>query len=95
MSGGGNRPLKGRMSSKLRSDVTPQQLTKLEGDLNRDEKALRVSEITLNSVSNPRSLSLNTVPNYRGFPLSPLPHHKGFPPSPFDLFRTVPDVKTS
>ena len=43
MSGGGNRPIKGRMSSKLQCDVSPQEMNRLEEKLRRDEKALQVS----------------------------------------------------
>lgn len=42
MSGGGNRPIKGRMSSKLRSDVSPQELTGMEKKIQQDEEALEV-----------------------------------------------------
>ncbi|XP_019848995.1 PREDICTED: structural maintenance of chromosomes protein 4-like [Amphimedon queenslandica] len=38
MSGGGNKVMKGRMSSKLASDVTPSQLQQLEQKLNQEEK---------------------------------------------------------
>lgn len=38
MSGGGNKVIKGRMSSKLASDVTPSQLQQLEQKLNQEEK---------------------------------------------------------
>ena len=42
MSGGGNRPIKGRMSSKLRADVTPQQLRQMEENMEDDMKAIQV-----------------------------------------------------
>ena len=42
MSGGGSRVSRGRMSSKLVSEVTPQQLAKLEQKFKSDEKALQV-----------------------------------------------------
>ena len=42
MSGGGNKPLRGRMSSKLHSDISPQQLAKLEEQLQSDETAAMV-----------------------------------------------------
>ena len=47
MSGGGSRVSKGRMSNKLVSDVTPQQLAKLEQKFKNDEKALQVLIILL------------------------------------------------
>ncbi len=43
MSGGGNRPIKGRMSSKLHVDVSPRQLLEMEGKLEVDEKAVQAS----------------------------------------------------
>lgn len=42
MSGGGGRPARGRMSSKLHSDISPQQLLQMEKQLERDERALQV-----------------------------------------------------
>ena len=44
MSGGGGRVSKGRMSSKLVTDVSPQQLSNLEQRLRSDEKALQVKD---------------------------------------------------
>ncbi len=41
MSGGGTKVLRGRMSSRLHVDVTPQQLSELEKSLGRDEQALQ------------------------------------------------------
>ena len=43
MSGGGNRPIKGRMSSKLQIDVTPQQIAKVKEKLKFDEQAFQVT----------------------------------------------------
>ena len=45
MSGGGSRVMKGRMSSKLHTDISPQQLEGLECELERDDKALQVRHI--------------------------------------------------
>ena len=42
MSGGGGRVQKGRMSSKLREDVTPHQLAAMEKTLEAEEKAWEV-----------------------------------------------------
>ena len=43
MSGGGNKVMKGRMSSTIHSDVSPSQLEDIEKKLETDEKALEVS----------------------------------------------------
>ena len=43
MSGGGNKVMKGRMSSTLHTDVSPSQLEEIEKKLEADEKALQVS----------------------------------------------------
>ena len=43
MSGGGNKVMKGRMSSTIHSDVSPGQLEEIEKKLEADEKALQVS----------------------------------------------------
>ena len=43
MSGGGNKVMRGRMSSKLASDVTPSQLQQLEQKLGGEEKQSLVS----------------------------------------------------
>lgn len=43
MSGGGNRVAKGRMSSKLQSEVSPQQLKQLEQTLQTQEQSVEVS----------------------------------------------------
>ena len=44
MSGGGGRVSKGRMSNKLVTDISPQQLANLEQRLRSDEKALQVKD---------------------------------------------------
>lgn len=55
MSGGGGKMSSGRMSSKLASDVTPQQLVKLEQKFQSDEKALQVCDLggPINVLNNP------------------------------------------
>jgi len=47
MSGGGNKVMKGRMSSTIHSDVSPGQLEEIEKKLEADEKALQVSPHSL------------------------------------------------
>ena len=42
MSGGGGRAQRGRMSSKLHDDVTPQQLVVMEKALEAEERAMEV-----------------------------------------------------
>ena len=44
MSGGGNKVAKGRMSSKLRPEVSPQQLQQLEQTLQDQEKSAEVGK---------------------------------------------------
>ena len=43
MSGGGTKVAKGRMSSKLRSEVSPHQLQQLEESLQTQEQSAEVS----------------------------------------------------
>jgi len=45
MSGGGNRQIKGRMSSKLHSDVSPEELTSMEKMVQQNEEALAVRRL--------------------------------------------------
>ena len=47
MSGGGNRPLKGRMSCKLHSDVSSEQLAVMEEKVRNDEEALQVKPVSM------------------------------------------------
>ena len=42
MSGGGGKVTKGRMSSRIHDDISPQQLTEMESSLNRKEKEFEV-----------------------------------------------------
>ena len=42
MSGGGGKVAKGRMSSRIHDDVSPQQLTQMESSLTRKERELEV-----------------------------------------------------
>jgi len=42
MSGGGTRVMKGRMSSKLQSDVSPHQLKEMEAKLSKEELSYKV-----------------------------------------------------
>ena len=42
MSGGGGKVSKGRMSSRIHDDVSPQQLTKMESTLKQTEREFEV-----------------------------------------------------
>ena len=52
MSGGGTKVMKGRMSSKVHSDFTPQQLVHLEDKLKEDEESAEVRRIDHHVVFN-------------------------------------------
>ena len=43
MSGGGGKVMKGRMSSRIHDDISPQQLTEMESSLAQKQKDLEVS----------------------------------------------------
>ena len=47
MSGGGNRVLKGRMSSTLVSNVSPHQLTEMEQTLSQEMSSHKVLHLTM------------------------------------------------
>ena len=46
MSGGGSRQIKGRMSSKLHSDVSPNELASMEKMIQQNEEALEVRSVS-------------------------------------------------
>lgn len=50
MSGGGGKVAKGRMSSHIHDDVSPQQLTEMESTLRQREKEFEVSQSQTYSV---------------------------------------------
>lgn len=52
MSGGGNKVAKGRMSSKLRPEVSPQQLQQLEQTLQDQEKSAEVGQMIIYIATN-------------------------------------------
>ena len=47
MSGGGNRVLKGRMSSTMATNVTPQQLSEMEQTLSKEASSHKVLYLTM------------------------------------------------
>ena len=42
MTGGGDRPIRGKMSSRLQTDVSPQELASMESELQRQESSVKV-----------------------------------------------------